>query len=456
MPWLEIHVGHRQIPRQFASEKRGTFMAVVGQDPEARLVLDREKLEIIEATFLNRQAMIRGKTAEVQTRNLTENQPAMHKRIADLIANLANHSRQKTVAKEFAQNFQRFTERAGAGVRLSASKRTDSEYEISSEVPVLLPEAVETLVDALIYVPARMSANPKFIDDAIASLAVSYLAAFVRPDQTFDLTAYGPFSFNFQRALARSEIFALDREAEGQTNQRSERLFALQDELTKKYVGLESESTGLTIKLEALSKNANDLTAKISAATNDIGNLDGKTAAAYQTLIESIGLKETDNLWRGEARRAKREYYLSFGVLVVILLAIPIAIALSSFSIFSVVSAIEESAVKLAQNNQNIAATASVFSRILLLTIPIGFVIWAIKIGVRYNVRSMLLMDDANHRVAMLNTYLFLIKQNAATVQDRGAVLEALFRRTPGHGPDTVEAPNLTDLMKYGQQVDKA
>tara|TARA_R110002020_G_scaffold467027_4_gene690191 strand:- start:7107 stop:7325 length:219 start_codon:yes stop_codon:yes gene_type:complete len=66
--------------------------------------------------------------------------------------------------------------------------------------------------------------------------------------------------------------------------------------------------------------------------------------------------------------------------------------------------------------------------------------------------RSMLLMDDARARVTMLDTYLFLISQDAAVKQDRGAILEALFRRAPGHGSDTSEPPHFTDLLRYGQE----
>jgi hypothetical protein len=62
-------------------------------------------------------------------------------------------------------------------------------------------------------------------------------------------------------------------------------------------------------------------------------------------------------------------------------------------------------------------------------------------------------MDDARQRVTMLNTYLFLIEQDAAVKQDRGAILEALFRRAPGHGGDTVEPPHFTDLLRYGQET---
>lgn len=445
-----------QVNVQTATSNEYDQMAVVARDPDQPMILDREKWEIIEATFARRSETVSGKAVDMQARSLADSQRDLHDRIASIVANLANNSRNRTGAQHLATDFKSHTGRVVQNIKVSITKKSDNEAVVAAELPVLSPESIEALSEALLDTPARLKANPKFVDDAIAAVVVAYVQAYSAVGPFFDPDSHGSMTLKLQRALARSEMFSLDRELEGTVARRSATLFAHLEELARKFISLERDSTALEFKLEQLSKNEEGLSTKVSDATKDIDDLDGKTAAAYQSLIESIGLRETDNLWKNEAQRAKREYYASFFVLVIILLAIPMAIAISSETIFSLLNTIEESAAKLAQNNQGVAATAAVFGRVLLLTIPLGFIIWAIKIGVRYNVRSMLLMDDANHRVAMLNTYLFLIKQNAATVQDRGAVLEALFRRTPGHGPDTVEAPNLTDLMKYGQQIDKA
>jgi hypothetical protein len=124
--------------------------------------------------------------------------------------------------------------------------------------------------------------------------------------------------------------------------------------------------------------------------------------------------------------------------------------------VLSLLSEIERNVINVQSVPQEgVAATLIVFGRLLLIGVPIGFVVWAIKLIVRYNNRSLLLMDDASQRITMLNTYLFLVKQGAATLQDRGALLEAMFRRAPGHGPETIDPPSMTDIMKYGQDLPK-
>jgi hypothetical protein len=73
---------------------------------------------------------------------------------------------------------------------------------------------------------------------------------------------------------------------------------------------------------------------------------------------------------------------------------------------------------------------------------------WLIKLVVRFNMRSMLLMDDARQRATMLETYYRMIEKGAATNEDRALVLQALMRPAPGHGPDSVEPPNFTDVIE--------
>lgn len=420
-----------------------------------RLILDRERWKVIQATFASRNLRVSGKAREMLAKNIADSQPLLHERVANIVGNLAANSRDRNAAQSFAEEFKKHTSRVRQGVQLSITMDGDNGATVNAPFPVLSPESVDALNDAVIDTPARLKANPQFVDDAIGAVIVAYVQAFASVGTLFDFNTFGIMSVKLHRALIRSEIYSVDAEVEATATRATKILSAGQEELAEKYVLLERDAVLLENRIGEMTKEEENLSKRISDANKDVESLDGKTAAAYQTLIESIGLRETENLWKGEATRAKREYYASFIVLIFILLTIPLAIAIGHSAIFSVLSDIEASAVRLSENSQGLGATAVVLGRVLLLTIPLGFVIWAIKIGVRYNVRSMLLMDDATHRVTMLNTYLFLIKQNAATVQDRGAVLEALFRRTPGHGPETVEAPNLTDLMKYGTQMDK-
>ncbi|MGO8091017.1 hypothetical protein AB9E29_28195 [Rhizobium leguminosarum] len=171
---------------------------------------------------------------------------------------------------------------------------------------------------------------------------------------------------------------------------------------------------------------------------------------------EQLGLRETRRLWGRRAVRAGIGYYTSLFLLLAVLTGAPVAAYLYREEVLSLLSEIERNVINVQSvPKEGVAATLIAFGRLLLIGVPIGFVVWAIKLIVRYNNRSLLLMDDASQRITMLNTYLFLIKQGAATLQDRGALLEAMFRRAPGHGPETIDPPSMTDIMKYGQDLPK-
>lgn len=173
---------------------------------------------------------------------------------------------------------------------------------------------------------------------------------------------------------------------------------------------------------------------------------------AISALKEQIGMNETKKLWSAQALKGTRAYFASLILIMLLLIGTPIMVWINVGDLIEYISGIEKAFLMTGDYSAAFAAVG-VTSRLLLITAPFALLIWAIRLLVRYNVRSMLLMDDASQRVTMLNTYLFLVDKGAATIQDRGALLEAMFRRAPGHGPETIEPPNLTDVMKYGETM---
>jgi len=63
----------------------------------------------------------------------------------------------------------------------------------------------------------------------------------------------------------------------------------------------------------------------------------------------------------------------------------------------------------------------------------------------------MVLMDDARQRHTTMDTYFHLIESNGATTEERGLMLNALFRPLAGHGQDNVDPPNFIELMGKGK-----
>lgn len=101
-------------------------------------------------------------------------------------------------------------------------------------------------------------------------------------------------------------------------------------------------------------------------------------------------------------------------------------------------------------------AIAHQFSRLVIFSVPILVYLWMLKAVMRYFMRSMLLMDDARQRETMLDTYFLLTEKGRADERDRPLILWALFRQTPGHGPDGIEPPDFTEVINAGFNRAKA
>ncbi|MGS1095853.1 DUF6161 domain-containing protein [Aquamicrobium terrae] len=174
-------------------------------------------------------------------------------------------------------------------------------------------------------------------------------------------------------------------------------------------------------------------------------------------ILEELKLKEARALWMSRAKSARVAYSLSWVILAGLLIVAPGIAIWNSTAIFGFFRAIGEAAlVDLPANATETAILIAAISRLVLITLPVALYIWLIRIVVRFNMRSLLLMDDANQRNTMLETYLHLVEQDDGVKADRPLILEALFRRTPGHGAETIEPPNLADVLKLGSKPSAA
>lgn len=186
-----------------------------------------------------------------------------------------------------------------------------------------------------------------------------------------------------------------------------------------------------------------------ATVTDPAAALDGFKASVQ----EELKLNDARKLWHGSAEQHFRAYCLSWVILAILLVIFPMALISNSETIFGFFRSVGEAVlVDLPENASETAILIAAVSRLVLITLPVALYIWLIRIVVRFNMRSLLLMNDANQRNTMLETYLHLVEQDAGVKADRPLILEALFRRTPGHGPDTIEPPNLADVMKLGSK----
>ncbi|MBB3440987.1 hypothetical protein [Rhizobium sp. BK379] len=331
----------------------------------------------------------------------------------------------------------------------------DPKPVFKSLTPILLEREFDELITRLESPPSVDPARTAFLVDLVATLLAAYLNAFV-----YVLNSYDDGFPDFVRArvrMAATQLGMIDashrqvRYAESRAAGLNMRI----DDAVASSEKLRADLATLKVQFEAVSQDRDSLRQDMSNSEKEFSDVKGRIASASTALREQLGLKETQALWGAHAKWASISYGGSLFVLLAILIGLPVGAYAGRNEILDLVKLIEGSIIASDSQTTGVTATVIAAGRLLLLGVPIGAIIWAIKLIVRFNMRSMLLMDDARQRVTMLNTYLFLVKQDVAQVQDRGALLEAMFRRAPGHGPETIEPPTMTDVMKYGQEIGK-
>ncbi|WP_144223447.1 DUF6161 domain-containing protein [Mesorhizobium amorphae] len=299
----------------------------------------------------------------------------------------------------------------------------------------------------------KPAGSPEYAHDFAGLFLAAHLYATRASSGRYEMSNFGGLETSVVTGLAKIEAYLQQRDT--LPDERIAHVRARLDEIDTQAAGLAqvtaTEKDGiasLQIRLEALKEAA-------ASAEEDSKKLLSNFDGLKTSIEERLKLREATDLWGVASTRAAWAFYLSALLLMAILIGFPVTAYIKRTEIIDFITNFEKGVLVGAGGNDGIASAVGAFGRLLLISSPIGFVVWLIRLIARYNVRSMLLMDDARQRVTMLNTYLFLIEKDAAVKQDRGAILEALFRRAPGHGPDTVEQYNFTDLLRYGQDQAK-
>lgn len=207
----------------------------------------------------------------------------------------------------------------------------------------------------------------------------------------------------------------------------------------------------------------NEVNSQIQLAKSRVANLQAEVQADLEGYKEGLrkemGLDRVRRLWLYRARWAAGAFWASALVLGVLIIG-PAALIWFNreelrrwlFEFFRPpVGATTIPASPPIADPTIIQNAFEALPYLVLISLPIFLLIWLIRLVVRFNMRSMILQDDARQRHTILNTYLHLVEKGPADRPEALAiVLEALFRRTPGHGPETIEPPNLTDIIKIG------
>lgn len=201
-----------------------------------------------------------------------------------------------------------------------------------------------------------------------------------------------------------------------------------------------------------LEERTGKLQAEVDAASLDAseryGDAEAKAQAFISALTEKGNFAAIRSDWQSRAKSANAAFILSSIVLAGFLLFIPIWAIWENAAVLDFFQRLAEAAsIQIGPDAPATAIVTASLSRLVIITVPLGLYFWLIRIVVRFNMRSLLLMDDARQRATMMETYYRLIEKEAASKEERALVIQALMRPPPGHGPDTVEPPNFTDVL---------
>lgn len=170
--------------------------------------------------------------------------------------------------------------------------------------------------------------------------------------------------------------------------------------------------------------------------------------------VARFGTEAARKLW-GEREKQGRFALIASSIAIFLLIAAPLvgAICFTPEVLHYLAQIVAASSLPTTDANGQVLPTPNdtqitiaAIGRLVIVTVPVFLYIWAIRLVVRFNSRSLMLLDDARLRLTMLDTFFHLIEKEAAVKEDRALVLNALFRPGPGHG-DNVDPPNFTELV---------
>jgi Family of unknown function (DUF6161) len=209
------------------------------------------------------------------------------------------------------------------------------------------------------------------------------------------------------------------------------------------------QSLGETKKLiSATSKESSEHIQVQRSAADEVHSKITEAEAKITSVQESIRSLSAKKLWDQRAESSRVAFWLSAGLIAILLLVVPGMAIYHLDRTLSTLKHIGEATMQgLPPQPTDTQLAVSAINRLVVITLPIVLYLWVVRLVVRFNLRSLLLLDDAKQRHTMMDTYFHLIEQQAALKEDRALILAALFRPSPGHGPDNVEPPNFTELL---------
>ncbi|MBD8689342.1 MULTISPECIES: DUF6161 domain-containing protein [unclassified Rhizobium] len=204
--------------------------------------------------------------------------------------------------------------------------------------------------------------------------------------------------------------------------------------------------------LDTTGSNLSDLF-NSSRENMDLVRLDAeqKLLDHSKTIADRLSLRHVTQRWNDVRKRAKRTLWASgFAILLMFMLASTI-IAARGHEILEFLMPFDLKTMYL--NTTATGVLSMQIARMALIAVPIATYFWLLKIVVRIFMRSLVLMDDADQRATIMDSYYALTGDGMTDERALPMMLWAIFRPLPGHGPDGIDPPDFTEAINAGLKI---
>lgn len=271
------------------------------------------------------------------------------------------------------------------------------------------------------------SASKSPIDDAIAGTKIKI------EEQTHSIKIEAQEEIDRLRELFKK--MNVDNDAA------KKQLAQLISETNDKNVILSNEIVSTEKLAKSLENELKQISESVSITKQNISSFSS-------SIREEFKFKDSKALWESNAKKSTFAFWLSAFTIVVMVVLPVVVVAHWIEGILGFLHRVGQVSVEqIPESDSASRLAASTISRLFALTLPVALYLWLVRLVVRFNMRSLLLADDARQRATMLNVYVRMVERQEASKEDRAVVLAALFRPAPGHGQDNVGPPDFTQLL---------
>lgn len=286
--------------------------------------------------------------------------------------------------------------------------------------------------------PSFANSSVTFYDTKYIALREIYLEA--DNDQVFYTRKTASFRSSLAEANAKFDVF---------NNEFSQQTTVLHSELAQllnNHKDFEEKQDEIKVSIDAF--NA-DLEGVIENSRSSIVNFEKSVNEHLKTSI--LG-----TFWLSRARWATAALCLSIVVICVLFGGATWAVFYFSDDIKGLITLKDLTDVEIGVLKDNVSGVVAFqLTRAFLLAVPVILYFWIIKLAVRFFMRSLLLMDDARQRNTIMQSYVQMVRDGAVDDKALAIIMWALCRSVPGHGPDGIEPPDFTEVLRAGSSLGK-